>query len=141
MAALCFTGFAMACSPLEKHVSHGARLAMMYACSIAGSVFVNAATPLYFELCVEATYPIAEGLTLSALNLMQSVPVTAFTVLPLLTAADASLLWMNWAVVAATLFGALVVLPLDEPRRRLDVDAGHAAAAASSTAVVIPARE
>ena len=44
MAALCFTGFAMACSPLEKHVSHGARLAMMYACSIAGSVFVNAAT-------------------------------------------------------------------------------------------------
>ena len=131
-AAVCFTGFAFACSPLERHVSASSRLPMMYAFSIVGSLFVNAATPLYFELCVEATFPIAEGLTVTVVTLLQAFPVTTFTALPLLTASDASLHWMNWAVVGACAFGALVLLPVEEPRRRLALDVTTSA----STAVV-----
>ena len=34
----------------------------MYISAIAGGLFINAPIPLYYEICVEALFPIGEGL-------------------------------------------------------------------------------
>ena len=86
-----------------------------------GSTCVNAAIPLYFELAVEATYPVAEGLTTTGITLLQNAPCLAFLMLPMVPGLGTK--WMNWALVGACFVATLVVVPLAEPSRRLAVDA------------------
>jgi len=124
LSAVCFTGFALACSPellpaAWANESH-ALLVVMYVTSITGSTCVNAAIPLFFELAVEGTYPIAEGLTTTGLTLLQNAPAGLFLVLPMVPGLGTK--WMNWALVGATGVATIIVIPLAEPRRRLAVD-------------------
>ena len=99
----------------------------MFMASIIGSLFANAVVPLYYELAVEATYPVAEGLTTTSLTLLQNLPAGVFLLMPLLpglgTPGGALTQWMNWALVGACVVATLAVLPLEEPCRRLAVDA------------------
>lgn len=131
LAALCFAAFALACAPALLPATWVAattpRLVAMYVTSIGGSMCINAAIPLYYELAVEATYPIAEGLTTTSLTLLQNLPAGVFLLMPLLpglgTPGGALTQWMNWALVGACVVATLAVLPLEEPCRRLAVDA------------------
>ena len=130
-AALCFSAFALACAPSLLPATWAAattpRLVAMYITSIGGSMCINAAIPLYYELAVEATYPVAEGLTTTSLTLLQNLPAGVFLLMPLLpglgTPGGALTQWMNWALVGACVVATLAVLPLEEPCRRLAVDA------------------
>ena len=138
LAAFCFLGFAIACTssllPTKWAADENGRLVWMYVLSILGSLFVNATTPLFYELSVEATYPIAEGLTTTALNILQSLVVICFTVVPPAVPSIVTA-WMNWAVAGACAVVCVMLLPLREPRRRLAVDGGGGEEASSSGAV------
>mmetsp|Transcript_13764 Transcript_13764/g.27918 ORF Transcript_13764/g.27918 Transcript_13764/m.27918 type:complete len:214 (+) Transcript_13764:3-644(+) len=131
LAAVFFSAFAVACAPSLLPAAWAAaataRLVIMYITSIGGSMCVNAAIPLFFELAVEATYPIAEGVTTTGLTVLQNLPAGAFLLMPLLpglgTPGGALTQWMNWVLVGASIVATLVVLPLEEPCRRLAFDA------------------
>lgn len=137
LSCACFAVFAMACSPslLPKPWVHAtsARLAIMYATSITGSMAINAAIPLYFELAVEATYPIAEGMTTTALTLQQNGWAALFLLTPMIPGLGTK--WMNWALVGACAVAMMAVLPLEEPRRRLAVDGSDAVGVADASHV------
>ena len=127
LGCVAFSAFALITSSLATVLlphgwTHGpTKLSIMYATSIVGSVGVNAAMPLYFELAVEATYPVAEGLTTTSMTIVQNAPAALFLVLPMLPGLGTG--WASWAVVGACAFATLVVLPLREPGSRRAVDA------------------
>ena len=54
--------------------------AALYKSSILGGFFVSGTIPLFYELTVESTYPVAEGVTTGALTLINNT----FTVIFLL---------------------------------------------------------
>ena len=97
----------------------------------------NAATPLYYELAVEATYPVAEGLTTAAITLVQNLFCFLFLLVPQ-TLPALGTQWMNWAVVGACAVGLLAVLPLNEPRRRLAIDTSGGLPADAFAPAVMP---
>ena len=93
----------------------------MFVAAVLGSLCANAVTPLFYELAVEATYPVAEGLTTTALTLLQNVACGLFLLQPtLLPGLDGRVLTL--VLVAACVTSSLVLLPLREPRRRLAID-------------------
>ena len=94
----------------------------MFVAAVLGSLCANAVTPLFYELAVEATYPVAEGLTTAALTLLQNVACGLFLLQPsLLPGLDGRVL--TFVLVAACMASSLVLLPLREPRSRLAIDA------------------
>jgi FLVCR family MFS transporter len=98
-----------------------ARRICMFVAAVLGSLCANAVTPLFYELAVEATYPVAEGLTTTALTLLQNVACGLFLLQPtLLPGLDGRVLTL--VLVAACVTSSLVLLPLREPRRRLAID-------------------
>ena len=123
LSTLGFAVFSLTCSdvPLLDKLSDTSQRALMFAGCIFGSLWANAATPLYFEMAAEATYPVAEGLTTSAITLIQNL--FAFVVLagPEFLP-GVGIAWINWAVVCACILGGLMILPLSERQRRLAVD-------------------
>ena len=154
LACACFTLFALAClpdgqhdaqpeddQPEDSHARHplvrqlvpiggnstSERLVWMYATSIVGSASVNAAIPLFFEFAVEAAFPVAEGLTTTALTLGMNLPTGAFLLIPTLFP-TIGVQWMLWALVGACALATVLVLPLVEPSERLRVDAAMDAA-------------
>ena len=72
-----------ACAPSGLANVCSNRHPWQYVTSISGSTCVNAAIPLFFELAVEGTYPIAEGLTTTGLTVLQNAPAGLFLVLPM----------------------------------------------------------
>ena len=124
VATLCFVGFALVCAPALLPPSWtptvDGRLVWMYATCIGGSAAVNAAIPLYFELAVEATYPVAEGLTTTSFTVLMNLLVGLFLALPSLPTVGTA--WMNWALVGACALATLSVLPLSVLHNRLAVD-------------------
>ena len=47
--------------------------AIIFASYIAGNVFMNAATPLFYETACEVSYPVAEGVTNLVLTLVNNI--------------------------------------------------------------------
>ena len=47
--------------------------AIIFASYIAGNVFMNAATPLFYETACEVSYPVAEGVTNLVLTLFNNI--------------------------------------------------------------------
>ena len=84
LGALGFALFSLACTRggVLDFAPDGARVAVIYGASIFGSLWANAATPIYYELAVEATYPVAEGLTTTAITLVQNGFCFAFLLVP-----------------------------------------------------------
>ena len=123
LGALGFALFSLACTRggVLDFAPDGARVAVIYGASIFGSLWANAATPIYYELAVEATYPVAEGLTTTAITLVQNGFCFAFLLVPEMLP-QLGTTWMSWAVTGACTLSLLMLLPLAEPRRRLAVD-------------------
>ena len=124
VASLSFALFAALCLEAVA-LPHGARLAALYATSVLAALAVNSTAPLYYELAVEACYPIAEGLTTSILTVAMNVVVLGF--LAVQAVPDVGTAWMNPTVAVAAVAALLVLLPVPEHRARLALDTGHAA--------------
>ncbi len=84
LGALGFGIFALACDGVGPFAlaSDNSRLLTVYIASIFGSLWANAATPLFLEMAVEATYPVAEGLTTAAITLGQNGAAFAALLIP-----------------------------------------------------------
>jgi len=86
--------------------------------AILASLFLNASLPLFYEMCVEVTFPIPEAASGGFLTLMMNLGSLIF-----IFAADyisASLI--NWLTTGAVAFLGLLLIFLRERYKRNDID-------------------
>ena len=56
--------------------------------AVTGAVAVNSAVPLFFELCVEETFPIPEATSIGVLVLIQNIVQSLFLFIPIGTVGE-----------------------------------------------------
>lgn len=115
-AALCFLWFALLCAGVVPRTSW-----QLYASYIVGGMLLNGAIPLFFELTVECTFPIAEGASAGMIMLIDNLIQVAFLIVPMDKVGKA---WMNWSVVIVVVAAAGLLLPMKERYGRLNMDQG-----------------
>merc|ERR1712096_497350 len=108
----------------------------LYATSILAALFCNAMIPLFFEMAVEAAYPIAEGLTTNVLTVLSNIASLSF--LGVQSVPGIGTQWMNWACAGACFLPIVFMARLRERRHRLAFDQGRTAASASEKAATPP---
>ena len=69
-------------------------LAIFYVMSVIGGLCINGAIPLFFELAVESSYPVAEGINTGFMTFSNHVYCLIFLTLPLIP--NVGTRWMNW---------------------------------------------
>lgn len=72
---------------------------LLYITSILGGFFVNGSIPLFFELAVESTYPIAEGITAGCLTFSNNFLQVVFYIFPMVPGFGTR--WINWVAFAS----------------------------------------
>ncbi|XP_065845353.1 solute carrier family 49 member 4 homolog [Oscarella lobularis] len=117
-ATLSFTWFTLLC----LDVLPKSTISLYFAATLGG-LLLNGSIPLFYELAVEATYPIAEGTTTGLLTLMNNVSCMIFLFLPLIKVLAKDVrYWMN-PVIAGSCFLCIPLMILFKARyRRLSVD-------------------
>ena len=81
---------------------------------------MNGTIPLFYELCVETTFPIGEGSTEAFLVLLQNVIQSAFLAVPPDNVGGTR--WMNWCPSAAGFAFLLTLLPFEARYTRHAID-------------------
>lgn len=128
LAAICFTLFAIVCSPhiLPPQWTGGSSdgLALLFALAALGGLFLNSTIPLYYELALDVTYPIPEGTSVIVMTIMNNVGCLIFLGVPVGQYGTA---WMNWLFGGTiALFAVALALGFDERSLRYDMDTGKA---------------
>lgn len=94
--------------------------ALLYLTSILGGFFVNGSIPLFFELAVESTYPVAEGITSGFLTFSNNFLQIVFYIFPMIP--NFGLRWINWATFATTALCIPLLMAWQQRRYRSTVD-------------------
>eukprot|EP00039_Didymoeca_costata_P010019 m.133926 g.133926 ORF g.133926 m.133926 type:complete len:460 (+) comp14681_c0_seq2:192-1571(+) len=115
-----FLSFALTCAGLIPFSDY-----VLFATCIAGGVVLNGTKPLFYEVAVEATYPVAEGSTTCLLTTMNNLGCLIFLFLPNVQLLKKYPSWANWSLTAACVFGFLSLIPFKERYKRQSVDLGH----------------
>ena len=131
ISTVAFATFALACAGCLP-LSAADRQRTLYAASIVASLFANGTVPLFFELAVEAAFPVAEGLVTTVLTVGLNAGLLLVLGVASLTPSTS---WMNWAVVATCALALGLIAPITEPHARDDVDRGGCASAVVDIAV------
>ena len=95
-------------------------LAILYLTSVIGGVCLNGAIPLFFELSVEASYPVAEGINTGFMTFSNNFYCLIFLTLPMIQSVGTE--WMNWALVGSCIICIPMMLFFKERHKRLEVD-------------------
>lgn len=95
-------------------------MALYYMTCICGGLTVNGSIPLFFELAVESSYPVAEGVNTGFMTFSNNVYCTIFLSLPLIRGVGTH--WMNWFLVASCILVIPTMLLFKERYRRLELD-------------------
>jgi len=111
----CFLWFCLICLRLIAYSKDS-----LYKSAILGGFFVSGSIPLFYELTIEQTYPIAEGITTGVLTLVNNLWTVLF--LLILVFPNAGTIWMNWALFGACAITIPVLIMFRVQYRRLDVD-------------------
>ena len=114
-----FTLFALACSGGDQLPAMLTSKLLIYTTCILGGLTINGTIPLYYELCVEASYPIAEGLTAGSLITINNLGCAIFLVVPSFVSGTS---WMNWAMVVAAATAVPLIIPFPVSSKRTQVD-------------------
>ena len=77
LSCLACLWFALSC---EQFISNSS--VMLYLSCVFGGLFINGTVPLFYELAVETTFPIAEGVTTGLLTLMNNIGTLLFLIFP-----------------------------------------------------------
>ncbi|XP_060584064.1 solute carrier family 49 member 4 homolog [Ruditapes philippinarum] len=93
--------------------------AVIYSTYIIANVFLGGASPLFFEMACEVTYPVAEGVTNLVLTLVNNIAGLLFLCVQLLPIGT---MWENWCLVGSVFLCLPVLLLLKERYNRLDID-------------------
>ena len=120
MSSAFYMWFSLACQKIVPN-----RTADLYASSIIGNIALGATIPLFYELGVETTYPIAEGITTGLLTTVNNVCCLLFLIFPEIPGMGN--IWANWLLVGSCAFSFFVLLVFREHYRRMSVDIGSAA--------------
>ena len=113
-ASISLTLFSLACIdiiPREKSI--------LYVTAIAAGICLNAPVPMFFELCVEETYPLPESTSVGVLVLLLNLVQSLFLFIPMKQVGHA---WCNWTLTGSMVLFTAVLLPLKEDYKRLNVD-------------------
>ncbi|KAH3776944.1 solute carrier family 49 member 4 homolog [Dreissena polymorpha] len=95
-------------------------VAQLYAAGILLGVCVNGTTPLFYEMCAEASYPVAEGVTGGLFTAVNCVFGIVF--LSLLSVPGIGTQWMTWAAVASVAAAVPLMCLFPERYNRSDID-------------------
>lgn len=93
---------------------------LLYLTSILGGFFVNGTIPLFFELAVESTYPVAEGITSGFLTFSNNFLQIVFYIFPMIP--NFGLRWINWCTFATTFLCIPLLMLWKQRRYRSNVD-------------------
>ena len=94
--------------------------AILYLTSILGGFFVNGTIPLFFELAVESTYPVAEGITSGFLTFSNNFLQIVFYIFPMIP--NFGLKWINWCTFVTTALCIPLLMIWRQRRYRSSVD-------------------
>ena len=95
----------------------------LYTSAILLGIFANAAIPLFFETCCEASFPVAEGLTGGFFTFMMNLFGTIF--LFLLNIYHIGIKWMNWTVLGTLVASVPLLIAIPEKFTRTNLDIKH----------------
>ncbi|XP_046573353.1 solute carrier family 49 member 4 homolog [Haliotis rubra] len=95
-------------------------LVSLYLSTILMGVFINASIPLFYELGCEASYPIAEGVTVGVLTIANNLTGVIF--LSVLQIPKIGTVWMNWAMLGSVGVAVPLLLLFTENYTRTDID-------------------
>eukprot|EP00946_MAST-07B_sp_MAST-7B-sp1_P004735 g4735.t1 len=83
-------------------------LVVVWVLCIAGGIVVNGTVPIFYELAVDSSYPIAEGLTTSVLTVANNIGGLIFLLLPTLGLKIGN--WVNLSVGGACVLSVVCML-------------------------------
>ena len=95
-------------------------ISLFYVTSVLGGSCINGSVPLFYELAVECSYPIGEGLNTGAMTFSNNIFAIIFLTLPLIPHIGTS--WMNWFLVASCVVCLPAMIIFKEHYRRLAID-------------------
>ena len=81
--------------------------------------FLNGTIPFFFELGVEITYPVAEGITAGMITFFNNILQTGFLAIPL---GNYGTKWMLWTTVCTCGLSTILLLLVKETYNRSTVD-------------------
>ncbi|KAK3698491.1 hypothetical protein RRG08_053459 [Elysia crispata] len=113
----CFVVFTLM---LIKIIPYSA--ALMWGTIIGGTMFVNAAVPLMYELACELAYPTSEGAANGLLTYVNNVGGLLF--LAVFSIPNVGTMWMNWAAIGSCFICIPLISLLKGRFNRLEVDEG-----------------
>ncbi|XP_065845515.1 solute carrier family 49 member 4 homolog [Oscarella lobularis] len=113
--ALCFTWFTLLCFKILPHST-----ASLYVSAILGGTLITGSVPLFYELSVETTYPIAEGATTGTLALLNNIGCLFYLLISLIPGIGTK--WMNPTMAATSLVAVILLLLARVKYGRLRVD-------------------
>lgn len=94
--------------------------AVLYLTSVLGGFFVNGTIPLFFELAVESTYPVAEGITSGFLTFSNNFLQIIFYIFPMIP--NFGLKWINWCTFVTTALCVPLLMIWRQRRYRSTID-------------------
>ena len=100
-------------------------LSIVWVLCISGGIVVNGAVPIFYELAVDAAYPVEEGLTTSVLTVANNIGGLIFLLIPSLGLAVGN--WVNLSVGGACILSVVCMLLFRGTLARSREDAGHGA--------------
>ncbi|XP_046338936.2 solute carrier family 49 member 4 homolog [Haliotis rufescens] len=92
----------------------------LYISCILMGVFISGGTPLFYELGCEASYPIAEGVTVGVLTLANNLTGVIF--LSVLQIPKIGVVWMPWCILGSVAATIPLLLLFTENYTRTDID-------------------
>ncbi|XP_071103050.1 solute carrier family 49 member 4 homolog [Haliotis cracherodii] len=92
----------------------------LYTSCILMGVFISGCIPLFFELGCEASYPIAEGVTVGVLTLANNLTGVIF--LSVLQIPKIGVVWMTWCILGSVAATIPLLLLFTENYTRTDID-------------------
>ena len=114
-AILCCLWFALLCEGIIQY-----DIRALYASCILLGIFINGAVPLFYEVSVEAAYPVAEGVTggfYTLVNNLGGIALLSFVSVP-----NIGTTWMNWAVLGSLVAAIPMLSVFPERYNRTDID-------------------
>ena len=95
-------------------------LVVVWVLCIAGGIVVNGTVPIFYELAVDSSYPIAEGLTTSVLTVANNIGGLIFLLLPTLGLKIGN--WVNLSVGGACVLSVVCMLLFNGKLNRFQED-------------------
>jgi len=111
----------------------------LYISAVLGGCFINGSIPLFYELTIETTYPIAEGIPMAVVTTSNHVACLLF--LAALMIPGIGTIWMNWCMVGICAGCIPLLLLFKEKYSRLELDAANRQAKQSGIQVVVQDEE